>query len=421
MVLLDAVFIPLFLYIGHLSIQQVVNRNGWAMHKKLLIKLLYYHILLGLLFGLYVTIFGGDSIGYWRSPARFMASGESWFVLHKTGTPFVYFLTYPFSQVLGLSFWAGTILFSIIGFLGFICIFILIVKYIGKDQKIFEVKLFPIVLFLPNMHFWSGGIGKDTIMFFALSLFIFALTNPVRNILLIILSFYLAYFVRPHIALLMLVGLGGSMLISTKGISFALRIFFLVVAIYSFVVISPAVFEFIKIDAEEINEFSDISMMRAKNLSRSQTGSAIDISNYSIGMKIFTFLFRPLFFDLPTFFGFLISVENLFYLVLASALIKFRNLGRLLQMPAFLKASFIVLAATAFFMSSSLGNLGIIIRQKNMVMFMFLLVILYLMQLDRIDSTKESAKLKWLKVRSKAKSISKPSFNDLKEHRIYKR
>jgi hypothetical protein len=48
------------------------------------------------------------------------------------------------------------------------------------------------------------------------------------------------------------------------------------------------------------------------------------------------------------------------------------------------------LGSAAFFMSSSLSNLGIIIRQKNMVMFMFLLVTFY--TLSKLQATVRKVK-----------------------------
>jgi hypothetical protein len=242
---------------------------------------------------------------------------------------------------------------------------------------IFGYRLLPLILFLPNIHFWSGGIGKDSVIFFALTLFIFSLTNPLRNVPGIVTSFYLAYFIRPHIALLMLVGLAFSLLISTRGLSFFWRFVFIGTSIYVFFLISPAVFEFIGLE-ENLETLEDVSEVRSKNLSRANVGSGIDIRSYSIPMKILTFFFRPLFLDANNIFGFIVSIENLFYLIVAVAILRFRNLIEILRMPLHLKAGLFVLGSTVFFMSNSLSNLGIIIRQKNMVMFMFLMIAVYL-------------------------------------------
>lgn len=379
MALLDFIVIPLVIFTGHQIVDWVVHHYQLPSQKRLLIRLFYYHFAFSLIYGIYVNIYGGDSVGYWRYPARFLPQGLGWIDLHVPGTRFIYFLTLPLSQWLKVSFWGGTAIFSLFGFVGFILIFLTLRQGLKVNPRLFGYQMFPFILFLPNVHFWSAGIGKDSIMFFSLSLFIYCLTNPVRNIPGLILSFYLAYFTRPHMALLMSVGFAFSLLLSARGVSFFFRVVFLGLSVYTFVLISPAVFEFIGVEEENIESYEDLASIRSKNLSRANVGSAIDIRDYSVPLKLFTFLFRPLFFDAGSVLGMIVSVENLFYLVLALTLLRLRNLLEIITMPMHLKAGLFVLASTTFFMSSSLSNLGIIIRQKNMVMFIFILITTYLL------------------------------------------
>jgi hypothetical protein len=243
------------------------------------------------------------------------------------------------------------------------------------------------------MHFWTGGVGKDAVIFFALTSFIYALSNPTRHLPAIIFAFYLAYFIRPHIALLMLVGFAFSLLVSSKGVSAFWRVIFLASSVFVFFAISPAVFDFIGLDDEAIGNFEDITEVRSKNLSRSKVGSAIDINDYPVPLKILTFMFRPLFFDSTNAFGLLVSFENLFYVILLFAVSRWRAIKHLIAMPIFLKSALFILFSTAFFMSSSLGNLGIIVRQKNMVMFMFVLICVHLLashQLSTLSSVRHA-------------------------------
>jgi hypothetical protein len=166
------------------------------------------------------------------------------------------------------------------------------------------------------MHFWSAGLGKDTIMFFTLCGVIYAATNPKKNILLITICLYLAYFIRPHIAILMIAGLGAGLLLSSKGVSTAWRIVFLGISVGLFIFIAPAVLDFVGVEQESLESFQDVSEIRSSNLSRAKTGSAIDISDLSIPAKIFTFLFRPLIIDANNAFGLIVSLENVLYFLL---------------------------------------------------------------------------------------------------------
>lgn len=378
MIAVDILFVALSLLCGHYAISRVVVDNGLDQYRPLLIKLFYYHIVLSLLFGWYVTVFGGDANNYWRFPVRFISPGDSWLDLHAPGTRFIFFLVYPFSQGLGLSFFTGIMIFSLFGFFGFICIFLLILNSVKINTSILGSKLFPLVLFLPNMHFWSGGIGKDSIIFFSVALFLFGLMAPLRRVHLVAFSLYLAYFVRPHIALLMIIGLGVSLLVSSRGLAWYYRIAFLAGTVLLLIWISPAVLDFIGLDNESMEDLESVTDLRSRNLSRSTVGSAIDISSYSLPLKIFTFLFRPLFFDATNVFGFFVSFENLLYLSLFISVLRVSTIKIIVRMPIFLKTGLFIVTTAAIFLSSSLGNLGIIVRQKNMVMFILVLICLYI-------------------------------------------
>lgn len=388
--LLDVLFIILILFAGHRIVDVVVARHNLSSHRVLLIKLFYFHLLFSLLFALYILVNGGDAVGYWRSLREYEEPDFSVWSLYENGTPFIRFLVYPFSHLLQLSFWTGSLMFSLLGFIGFLFLFLTFKRTLTCNPHIWGVKLFPLILFLPNMHFWSGGVGKDTLMFLALNIFIFSLTAPLKNIPGFIFSFYLAFYIRPHIALLMVVGFGFSMLTSLKGLSLFWRLIFFSTSIALFIFIAPSVFDFIKVDSGEISQIEEISVNRAKGLVKASVGSAIDITNYSMTLRIITFLFRPLFFDAPNLFGIIISFENLFYVLLAFSLFLPSNWKTLFRLPTHLKAALFVVASTAYFLSSTLSNLGLVLRQKNMVMFMFVLITAYLLSKAQEKSVAKS-------------------------------
>ncbi len=378
MIFFDIILILLVILTGHFLARFYSNRFEDLSRRRLL-QIFYYHLAFSVLYFIYISTFGGDSVGYWRFPYRFgFREGYSLLYLHEPGSSFIHFLTFPLAQMLRISLFTGSLIFSLFGYIGFIYLYLTLnrtfksrVTWLGFDLKM-------LILFLPNMHFWSSGVGKDSIIFMALSLFIFSLTNPARNIPGMLISFYLTYFIRPHIALLVIVGLAFSLLTSSRGINIFWRAAFLAVSIYGFVVIAPSVLDFIGLEEDNLEKIDDLSDVRTKNLSRGSVASAIDISSYSIPQKILTFLFRPLFFDSGNIFGFVVSIENLFYILLFIRILHYKSILEILRMPGHLKASLLILGSTAYFMSSSLSNLGIIIRQKNMVMFMLVLICVYL-------------------------------------------
>ncbi len=374
--ILDLPALILAILIGHAIINAVCKRHGNKVDRNLLTKLFYYHLAFSFIYIIYIMFFGGDARGYWLPPIRFIGPADSILRLHSPGSAFIHFLTFPLSQILGLSLWGGAALFSLFGFSGVVCIYLTMRKVLRVNPTLFGIKLFPLVLFLPNMHFWSSGVGKDSIIFFSLALFVYCLTDLKKNIPFLLMSFYLGYYVRPHIALVMVAGAAIALVLSSRGISPAARIGFFGLALTTMVLISSSVFTFIGVE-EDIESYEDVTSIRSKNLSRGNVGSRIAISNMPVPLKILTFLYRPLIFDANNLFGLVVSFENLFYLTLTISVLRWRNIARVFRLPLPLMACGVMALATAYFMSGSLSNLGIIIRQKNMVMFMVVLISMY--------------------------------------------
>jgi hypothetical protein len=131
---------------------------------------------------------------------------------------------------------------------------------------------------------------------------------------------------------------------------------------------------FSKIDGDNVlQSFSQFSAVRSYELSKA--GSGIDISSYPLVFKLFTFWYRPLFVDSPGAMGLLVSVENVLYVALTARLFQKGFLKFLRKGSALLKTSAVVFLATSFALSNTMSNMGIIIRQKSMIMYFLLFVI----------------------------------------------
>ena len=124
--------------------------------------------------------------------------------------------------------------------------------------------------------------------------------------------------------------------------------------------------QYAKIEEASIDSFSEFSSQKAGLLSRTTTGSRIDISSYPLPLKLFTFLYRPLFFDingLPALFA---SIENLFLLILSIRVLKNNPIETFKKAPMPIKGMLLYLFIGTLAFSQTLGNLGIIIRMRNM-------------------------------------------------------
>jgi hypothetical protein len=141
------------------------------------------------------------------------------------------------------------------------------------------------------------------------------------------------------------------------------------------VLLYDKIMAFSKIDGDNVlQSFNQFSAVRAYELSKS-AGSGVDISNYPLVLKLFTFWFRPLFVDAPGAMGLVVSIENMLYLYLTAQLFQKGFIKFLRKGSALLKTSAVTFLATSFALSNTMSNMGIIIRQKSMIMYFLLFVI----------------------------------------------
>jgi hypothetical protein len=383
---MDFLFWILIIFAGHRIVNSNAARHGLnAKHKNTLIQLFYWHMLIGLAYASYAK--GTDASFYWNGFGNRGFVGETWFSFYGISTTFMFFLNFPFSQVLGLSYWTGSLLYSLVGYVGFVYLFLIIKENFPANIRLFGYALFPLILFLPNLHFWSSGVGKDSLSFFCIAGFFYALTAPNKRVLLLMFTFILLYHVRPHMALIMVVG-GGAALLFSGDLKPLQKAFAIVVLVIGSFFIYDRVFTFLGIDdPSNLEAFEEKAEFYSHHLGTSRVGSAVDISSYSFPMRLFTYLYRPLFFDAHNFATLLSSFENFFYLLLTfTAIYKGNIINAFKKSPMVIKAGLFsfVMAALAF--SNSLSNLGIIMRMKNMTMIYFLLFLFFAMSLKVFET-----------------------------------
>jgi hypothetical protein len=267
-------------------------------------------------------------------------------------------------------------IYSFIGFIGLTYFYVNAIKLIPNNPTFRNFNLFPLLFFLPNLHFWSCAVGKDTLIFACIAFVIHGLCEPFKRFPFIVIGMFLSYFIRPHITLFMLLAFGIAYFYS-KNISFTRRILFFGCMIGIAIAILPLVLKYSKIEEASLASFDKFSSTKAAVLSGSRTGSSIDISSYPFPLKVFTFLFRPLFFDIKGIPSILASLENLLLLVLTFSIFRNKPLTTFKNAPFIIQGMiyFLIIGTLAF--SQSLGNLGIMIRMRNMFLPGLIIFILW--------------------------------------------
>jgi hypothetical protein len=336
----------------------------------------FYHLLFCFIYWYYSLFNSADSINYYYSV--YYSSSSNWFSLFGFGTQFIKFFLYPFIKYLHLSYFSCFLVFNFFGFLGIFLFYITLRKKIFHHLKL--RKLLNLLLFIPGLNFWSTAIGKDSLIIFGLGLFFYAFAN--QKIKWIILSFVIILLVRPYMLFFILTALGLAFLFSKvkKGLIFKIGGLLLVFIV--FVGFKNMIFDYVGLDflqnistTEVVSNYTDYRQSVS-----SRGGSAVKIAEYNLISRIFTYLFRPLFFDVKNLMMLVVSFENLFYLVLVLPMLFSRNFYRFLfkNKDLYFRFHLFFFLIVLLVFSSMTGNLGIAVRQKTMIMFsLFNIILLY--------------------------------------------
>ena len=337
--------------------------------------LLYlYHTLFYCFYLWYIQNNPSDSKGYYNEVSLHQGT---WFELFGTDTHFIDFMGYPFYKMGLSSFEMMMFLFSWFGYLGFLYAYLFFRENIPIKIKVFKIDFLTLLLFLPNMHFWTVSFAKGAPIFMGIMMFTYAITQPKKRLFLLILSSFIVFHIRPHVFMFLAVGavvgfLSGKERISSWkkwGISLGL--------ILALLLVQDQILAVVGLDGSGnmVEGFEEFAEGRSDDLSRSSSG--VDMNSYPLPLKLFTFWFRPLFIDAPNFMGVVISFENLLYLLLFIKIVKKDFIKFLMKSPSFVKMSMMIFLATSFAMTFIMSNLGIIMRQKSMVMYFGFFVIYY--------------------------------------------
>jgi hypothetical protein len=356
--------------------------------------LLFFHIAFIGIYTAYILNYGGDSYSYWQferdlGPAR----TDNWFDYFGFGTVFIEFLCYIPVKVLGLSYFTGNYLFGILGFLGIRYLYLMFRQTIPVNITIWGLRVVPFLFYLPNLHFWIAGVGKDSLCFFGIAWFLYCLQFHQRKWPGMVFSFLLVFYVRPHVGIMLIGGSLAGVLVSGR-VKLWYKVMFSILMIGVFYLLYDAVAKYLSIGDLNTDSLSSVAKLQASNLRGKSVGSSIDLQNYSVPSRVFTYLFRPLFFDAHDIMSLIISVENLLYFVIMIKGFSAFKMGYFRKLPVWVKSGFFVFIFSVIVFANSLSNLGIVVRMKNMTMIYFLVVFISFISLRESKPVKTSGSVR---------------------------
>ena len=324
----------------------------------------------------------------------FYANSKAYSEGFNVGTKFVLLFTSYFSGPLDFSYLGVTLVYNFIGFVG-LAAFCGAVQEAIKYQSSSVRRIGLLLIFLPSVSFWTSGITKDAIAFMAVGLALWAALDLERRRLSIVFAICAMLAVRPHISVVMLFSYTLAVIYSSS-LPLAKRAFMSVVALVAAAVLIPFALEYsglgVPSSTDDVTEY--VNGMQEGNLTG---GGAVDISSMSPPMQLFTYMFRPLPFEVKSIPQFGAALDNV---VLLALLLKvcfriFRQKiprvdGNIVFLWTYTIFAWVVLAVNT-------SNLGISVRQKWMIA-PFLIYLLLASLRRRINN--EAFSLKKLKAGS---------------------
>ena len=393
----------IFLILIYFLINQVIfkfyeKRHSFFSKQKMNLLYLYHLVFFGVYLW-YAYNNPSDSKGYY---AFLELYNGDWIGTFGTDKYFIHFLAYPFHSI-GFSYEMLMITFAWLGFLGFMYAYLFFREKIPVKVEIFKMDFLTLILFFPNMHFWSASLGKGAPIFLGLMMFFYALLSPKKRILILVLGSLIIFQIRPHVFLFAGVGAVLGYMSGREKIPFSTKLFIYVSLISVLVLAQDKILAVVNLQGSEnlVQDFQNFSEERADDLN--DAGSGVDMSNYPLPFKLFTFWFRPLFVDAPNMLGLITSFENLLYLLIFLKIFRKDFIGFARKAPSYVKTSLVIFLLSSFAMTFVMSNLGIIMRQKQMVMYFLFFVIYYYLAQKKYNKIMDFRKRKKAEAKNKEK------------------
>lgn len=317
---------------------------------------------------------------------------KNWFDAFSEGTDFIEWMAFPWVRWLGFNYDMMMFLFTWLGFWGFVYFYCFFKENLRFNPKFEGWDAITLFMFLPNMHFWTASLGKGAVIFAGIGFLTYGLSWPAKRIFHIAFGSFLAYMVRPHVLFAILIGMGVGFVWGREKVPIYQKYLVVLIGIVGSIFVYEDLIVYLGYDPNNlIDSFEEESTLNAQRLQRS--GSGVDMSSYSLPMKLFTFWFRPLFIDSPNALGIVVSIENALYIYMFSKIFKKSFLEYISVAPAMVKMSAVVFFSISVSMTYVMSNLGIIIRQKSQIMYFMLFVIVAFMDWEKRMKIKKRAEI----------------------------
>lgn len=255
------------------------------------------------------------------------------------------------------------LLFQSVGLLG-IVILSRLVHDVHVQLRVPVTRTSVAILFLPSMYFWTSAIGKDSPLFFACSVCSWSILKFSSRWYWFFIGVSIMILFRPHIAFIAVLSIALSLFLDPK-YKLVPRLVFLAIAAVGSIFVVEVVRSTLQVNVLDPNSVSEFIA------SRQSIGSSIS-GNTAVGgsfpLKLFSLLFRPLFFDAHGIFALFSSAENLIFVAsFISVIMNLRTIRWFFRDSLFIKYCVFFTVALTLSLAAIYYNVGLGLRERAMV------------------------------------------------------
>jgi len=295
-------------------------------------------------------------------------NAQSWFSAFGLGSQFMAFLIYPLVAI-GMSKFVLYFLFSAISFQAFLWYFQQMGDVFSITPKVIGVPIPQFFFLLPSLHYWSGFVGKDALVFFFLTYLFFEVKNKKSFNVLHFVVLIVFLLLRPHVFAMTSVAFFIYFGFHKKTPPLV-KIKLLVLSLLILGAFIPIIMRFFNIDSLSYIVF--VELWNNLNLYSNTISNGIALNETSFLGRIGLLLFSPLFYDATSFYQYVISIENSLVLLLLLIVgfylyVKRKNIFVTEDVKLALLIGFCIM----FMIASYIYNLGLASRMRLMFLPLF--------------------------------------------------
>ncbi|MBT0813135.1 hypothetical protein KIH41_17740 [Litoribacter ruber] len=363
---------PLIIALAY-GLTTYTNHSRPQQERRVLHALMGYHLLFTFAFTYFILKHGGDALAYWQLSTNVMdAPSVRWMDYFGLSTRFVQWLNF-WPHHWGWSFLGMNLIYGLMGFYGVKLLYLALFQSPIQNDKpgSFLSRNWWLVLFLPNMHFWTAGLSKEALTLMGLGWVFFGLRFWKSSGWQLPLALGFLFLVRPHIGFLM-AGLVFLFFLLEPTLDRRWKTGIAGVGVLGLGLLYPILTSYLVIEDFSWSSLKTLMDFQLDFLHGAEVGSAVDMQQYNLLQRLGTYLFRPLFFDAYNLQTYLASVENLLFVGLSGYGMYTWKKSGFPSIPPIYWIALLFFLTTTFLFANSLANLGIMMRMKSFCVVFYL-------------------------------------------------